>query len=466
MKFRPLTLRGQTVLLVGSSLVLFYVLSLLLYLFFSISTATLEREEQITDRIVSIATLIDHAGPIEKPYLAGELSAPTFQVNVDSEPLVDPLNHNAVTIVDLIADRLKTARSAVSAGYVHEHVTWKVTPDAPRRQETFDQYIRDLLRIHELLEVSVQLEDGNWLNFRISGSAWDHIFSFAAIPSMALAGFGTILLAAWAVTRPLDSITRLARASDDLATDVLNALPVDERGPKEIREAAQAFNQMQTQIQRLLQARNEMLGAISHDFRTPLTRLRIRIEELPDEAQRLKAIRDLDEMETMIRHALAYARDEATEVHESVDVAALLKDLLSDFDDHVVLNEPAATASHCIHGQTAGLRRVFSNIIENARFYGERVCVDIHNENGNVIVEIDDDGPGVEEQYRERVFIPFYRMESSRSRETGGAGLGLSIAQNIVHANGGSIELLDSPMGGLRVRIVFPEETRTTSRPS
>ena len=462
MKIYPATLRGQTILLIAISLFLFYVFSLILYVFFSVATATLEREGQITDRIGTIITLIDHAKLTDRSYLAGELSGSRFQATVDRQPLVTGLNNSGAVVSNLIFNNLKPISHLVSADYLSDSILEGGSAFAPER-EVVSQYIHDLLRIHETLLVSVKLADGNWLNFRILGSAWDHIFSFAAVPSMTLVMFGTILLTSWAVTRPLKSISRLARASEELATDVPRAQPIAEDGPKEIREAAQTFNKMQLQIQRLLEARNEMLGAVSHDFRTPITRLRIRVEELTDETQRHKAIRDLDEMEAMIKITLAYAKDEATEVHESIDVKGILCELVAEFDDSVVEISSNYDLNTRIFGQAVGLRRVFSNILENALFYGYKFHVELRSENHEVIVEVDDDGPGIESQYRDRVFVPFYRMESSRSRETGGTGLGLSIAQNIVHANGGTIELLDSPLGGLRVRIAFPEEASEIS---
>jgi signal transduction histidine kinase len=214
---------------------------------------------------------------------------------------------------------------------------------------------------------------------------------------------------------------------------------------------------MQSRVQRLLEARNEMLGALSHDFRTPLTRLRLRVEAIPDDTQKEKAVRDLDDMEAMIRLTLAFARDEAAGINrEPLDLAAVTREIVNNLDiapGRVTVRTGNTVRARC---QPVGIRRVLGNIIDNALFYANNVQITLYEEDQNAVIDIDDDGPGIDPQQRDKVFTPFYRLESSRNRETGGAGLGLSIAQTIVHAHGGGIKLLDSPMGGLRVRVVLP----------
>jgi signal transduction histidine kinase len=449
---RPDTLRGQTILVVGVCLLAFHIASLILYIIFSASTVTVEREEQIADRIVTITRLIEHARLADWSYLAGELSGPKFQISIDKQPLADVPDENAAEVINLITRTLGPMKHAVAADY-RDYSSESVE----KQREVAIQRLTGLFRIHETLLVSVDLPDGSWLNFRVSGSAWDHIFSLSAIPSLALMALGAIFFTAWAVNKPLKSLSHFAKASEDMGINIHAALPVSEAGPREIREAARAFNHMQTRVQRLLEARNHMLGAISHDFRTPLTRLRLRVESITSDEQRNKAISDLDEMEAMIKLTLKFARDEAAEESRtSLDLATLIREIVAGLD--TAGNRISVQTSENIHAvcQPVGIRRALTNIIENGIFYGEQIFVEMHQADDNVIINVDDDGPGIELQHREQVFTPFYRLESSRNRETGGAGLGLSIAQTIVHAHGGMIKLLDSPMGGLRVRIVLP----------
>jgi signal transduction histidine kinase len=268
---------------------------------------------------------------------------------------------------------------------------------------------------------------------------------------------GTIIFVSFAVSRPLRSLSRFAAASEAMGKNVQAARPIEENGPVEIRNAARAFNTMQSRVQRLLEARSEMLGAISHDFRTPLTRLRLRVESMRDDEQRDKAIRDLDEMETLIKFTLDFVRDEAMEEpRRSVNLASLLRSLVSDLDPTGAMVTIEVAPDINIVCQPIGLRRVLGNVIENGIFYGDRVLVSATMHEDGVTMDVDDAGPGIKQADRERVFVPFYRLETSRNRETGGTGLGLSIAQTIVHSHGGSIELHDSPLGGLRVRIMLP----------
>ncbi|HEX7028802.1 MAG TPA: ATP-binding protein [Gammaproteobacteria bacterium] len=452
---RPETLRGQTILVVGISLLLFDVLGLVLYIIFSASTVTVEREEQVADRIATVTRLIEHARPVDRPYLARELSGSKFQVSIGQQPWVAAADDSGAKIAGLVSKTLGPLQHVVAADYRGE----AHAPDNNQAsRDVTTQRLTGLFRIHETLLVSVDLPgDNHWLNFKVSGSAWDHIFSWSAIPSLTLMALAAMLFAAWAINKPLKSLQRFARASEDMGLNILAAQPIDEDGPKEIREAARAFNQMQSRVQRLLEARNEMLGALSHDFRTPLTRLRLRVEAIPDDTQKEKAVRDLDDMEAMIRLTLAFARDEAAGINrEPLDLAAVTREIVNNLDiapGRVTVRTGNTVRARC---QPVGIRRVLGNIIDNALFYANNVQITLYEEDQNAVIDIDDDGPGIDPQQRDKVFTPFYRLESSRNRETGGAGLGLSIAQTIVHAHGGGIKLLDSPMGGLRVRVVLP----------
>jgi signal transduction histidine kinase len=452
---RPDTLRGQTILVVGVCLLLFHVVSLLLYIVFSASTVTLEREEQIADRIVTITRLIEHARSSDRAYLASELSGSKFQISVDQYPLSPATDESAAKVSGLITRTLRPLDHDVTADYRNSAIN--NTGNTAERDVAI-QRLTGLFRTHETLLVSIDMPDKRWLNFRVSGSAWDHIFSLSAIPSLSLMALATILFTAWAINKPLESLLRFARASEDMGVNILAAQPLNEEGPKEIREAARAFNQMQLRVQRLLEARNEMLGAISHDFRTPLTRLHLRAEYITDEVQREKAVRDLEEMEEMIKLTLNFARDEAAGgTRECINLAATVKQVAENLDittDRISLSSPETANIRC---QPVGMRRVLTNIIDNALFYARLVQINLHEDEVNVTVDVDDDGPGIDPAQRDSVFTPFYRLESSRNRETGGAGLGLSIAQTIVHAHGGTITLLDSPLGGLRVRVILPK---------
>ena len=233
--------------------------------------------------------------------------------------------------------------------------------------------------------------------------------------------------------------------------------PLGEAGPAEIRGAAKAFNQMQRRIRRFMDERMHMLAAASHDLRTPITRLRLRAELIEDAEQRAKTLKDLDEMEAVIASTIAYAREETTsEPRTPVDLARLLQEIRADLAEagHTVTVEGPARLIY--EGRATALKRALANLIGNAVIYGGTAAVRLSEADGRITITIEDSGPGIPEDEREQVFAPFYRLERSRSRETGGAGLGLSVARTVIRGHGGEVTLANRPEGGLRQEVVLP----------
>ncbi|MCC2974996.1 ATP-binding protein [Massilia sp. IC2-476] len=255
-------------------------------------------------------------------------------------------------------------------------------------------------------------------------------------------------------TRPLKV---LARAAQDLGQDI-NRAPLALNGASEIRQASAAFNAMQARIRQYIFQRTQMLAAITHDLQTPLTRMRLRLEKVSDVELQERLIGDLSAMQEMVREGLVLARSmDTTENMQMLDLDSLLEAVCADAVDagqQVALKGHAGMA---LLGRPLDLRRCLGNLIDNAVKYGReaRVCVD--RINGAARVRIRDNGPGIPVGELGRVFDPFYRVETSRSRESGGTGLGLTIARNIAEQHGGSIALANHPEGGLEVTLVLPE---------
>ena len=216
---------------------------------------------------------------------------------------------------------------------------------------------------------------------------------------------------------------------------------------------------MQDRLKRFISDRTQMLAAISHDLRTPITRMKLRAEFVDDDEQRTKMLSDLDEMEAMIKVTLAFAQDDAAnEPAISTDVAAMLKTVLAD---HPARGQKVAYEGPESFGQLVrpvGLKRALTNLVDNALNYGESVSVNLSFDDQLTKIFIDDNGPGIPDEMKEQVFIPFFRVEGSRSRDTGGVGLGMTIARNAVRSMGGDIKLLDRPEGGLRVQVTVPRQ--------
>jgi signal transduction histidine kinase len=306
------------------------------------------------------------------------------------------------------------------------------------------------------LQVAVQLGDGQWLSFVTALPQGAPSVSWQFIISMALMGAIVLAVSAWAVRRVTAPLGLLAGAADRLGRDVA-AAPLAETGSAEMQRAARAFNRMQQRLRRLIESRTQMLAALSHDLRTPLTLLRLRTEEVADAAERDKMLATIGEMDEMIGSTLAFARDEVqAEPRRKVDIAALLASVVDDMADAglpVTMTAAAPTIHDC---QPAALKRALTNLLDNAVKYGKCARAAIANTGGGGEITIDDDGPGIPEAELAKVFQPFYRVEDSRSRDTGGTGLGLAIAQAIVQAQGGELTLANRPGGGLRATIKLP----------
>jgi signal transduction histidine kinase len=256
------------------------------------------------------------------------------------------------------------------------------------------------------------------------------------------------------ITRPLKE---LAGAAERIGKE-LEGQPFPERGPTEIRHVIAAFNRMQAKVRNYVVERTRMLGAISHDLRTPITRLRMRAEMLPDRELCLKNLRDLDDMDAMVRSTLQLFGGLEKELQrQPVDMAALVDSLCEDRrelgQDAGVTGSPLAP----YHGHPQALRRCLDNLIENAVRYGKRAEVEIADSGALLRIAVRDHGPGVPSEESERVFEPYYRLEDSRNRESGGTGLGLSIARSIARWHGGDVKLRNvAPGGGLIAELVLP----------
>jgi signal transduction histidine kinase len=320
---------------------------------------------------------------------------------------------------------------------------------------------------HELI-IAMHIPDGEWLNLTVPIDPlrpWHSPRFLAAFLLMTAAAAGLTL---WAVRRLTSPVRTLAAAAEALGRDV-NAPPLPEGGPLEVATAAVAFNTMAARIRRFVQDRTELLTAIGHDLRTPITRLKLRAEFVEDEEQRGKMLGDLEELEAMVSATLAFGRDaRTTEPVASLDLAELLRTILDEAGD---TRPEAATGltyegpSHLtIRGRPLALKRALANLVSNAVTYGGSARVRLHLPVGGVAtIEVEDDGPGIPPGELERVFEPFHRGEPSRSRETGGVGLGLPIARNIFRAHGGDVILANrSPVSagagsrGVKATITLP----------
>lgn len=317
----------------------------------------------------------------------------------------------------------------------------------------------------ERLVVSLRLPEGGWLNVSLPMLPPRYWFSPDFLTAFLLMTAAAALLTLWAVTRMTAPVRTLARAAEALGRDV-NAPPLPEDGPLEVATAAAAFNTMADRIRRFVRDRTELLTAIGHDLRTPITRLKLRAEFMEDDEQRRKMLLDLDELEAMVSATLAFGRDATlAEPVAALDLAELLRTILDEAGD--ARPEAADKLRYegpphlTIQARPLALKRALANLVSNAVNYGDGALVRltppaVGTPQGVLTIAVEDDGPGIPPQELDRAFEPFHRGEPSRNRETGGVGLGLPIARNILRAHGGDVTLANCPSGGLRAVVTLP----------
>ena len=304
--------------------------------------------------------------------------------------------------------------------------------------------------------VQIALHDGSWVTFdsQLSPQATGVPLRLALTLLILL---GTVivlsLVAVRWVTGPLAA---LATAAEKLGEDI-NRPPLPETGPSEAQRAARAFNTMQQRLSRFIADRTRIFTAMSHDLKTPITRLRLRTEMLEDEALRAKFAKDLEEMEAMVAQTLDFMRDASTrEALQRVDAMALLESLQTDYQDSGSKIEIEGSIARPYTGRPLALRRCLTNLVDNAIRYGDRANIRVEDTAERLTIRVLDDGPGIAEGELEQAFEPFFRGEASRSRETGGTGLGLGIARNIARAHGGELVLRNRSEGGLEAILTLP----------
>jgi signal transduction histidine kinase len=308
---------------------------------------------------------------------------------------------------------------------------------------------------HRGLTVDVRLRDGTWARFRTAP------MRLPPLPSSLLLYLGlmlsmvaaVVLVAVRGVTRPLRVLGEAARGlGEDLARP-----PLPEEGPREARDAARAFNEMQARLRAMVDQRTRALSAMSHDLRTPITRLRLRSEMLEDQALRAKLQADLDDMQRLVDVTLDYLRGlKEAEPVRSVDVNGLVAGLADDLADTGRPVEVSGRAEELLEGRPLALRRALTNLLENALTYGGKATLRIEDTAASLRLIVEDEGPGIPEADLARIIEPFERLEESRSPGTGGVGLGLSIARDIAASHGGTLRLENRTPRGLRAILELP----------
>ena len=461
----------------GGQLALLLILVLLMAQIITIVILAGERQgalrsaslEHVLQRVADGYTLADTTDPERQERILRALSSPTLRLSIDPAPYLTEDRASGMTRrlaeeLGLSVEQVRTAMEADEDDCLpdrDDHRDRERHDDEDDEHHEYEEH-RDDDDHHDerhecppVLGVSLALSSGQWFNARARPPAPSWLWLKATLTSVGITAVLltlTLLLAVRRILRPMNELSQAAHAFGRG-----EKVRIPEKGPEDVREVTRAFNQMQDQVGRAQEDRARLLAALAHDLRTPITSMRLRVEMLPEGEDRDRLLDSLREMQHLAEATLDFIRGTTTEQHRRYDLATLLDSLCGDLQE-------MGLAVHCddsprcvLQGQPEAVKRALRNLIENAVNYGEQAEVTLATTDTEAVVTIVDQGPGIPEAERERVFEPFYRLEHSRSRETGGAGLGLAIARTLIRGMGGDIRLGTGPDGqGLVVSVTLP----------
>ena len=447
--FGRLGFLGRLLLIVLALLVAFLALAI------AISFLARERRDQGAERFpipaqaAAIVALLDRTPQEKRPLVLKAVSNERFFVSLTRDaPPDDPLLSRMPAVEWLVAQYLETLPGRNVKVYLGKRQADGLVNRLVDRLTQFNQ---------TPVSIQVSLMDGSFAIFQLRGDGSRRIFGIPIGFFLGVIGCLFAALAMWAIVHEARPLTALAQSVEKFSQDG-SPRSIAPQGAPEIKRLVGAINDMQSRIAALLRGRTMLLGAISHDLKTYVTRLRLRAEFIEPSDQQARAVRDLDDMTALIDSALAVARGTLTsERRTRVDVRQLVTDEVGRRPANAIsVSDQSFDDELFVEGDAVALRSVIANLLDNAERYANRATVLVDKSGDRIELIVEDDGPGIAEGEREMVFEPFYRVDSSRSSSTGGSGLGLAITKQIVDAHGGRISLETSNGGGARFAISLP----------
>lgn len=453
-------LRAQLLLPLLGALVLAEAVSLVMFFSERRQAVRAALGGEIAGRIANVIRLLEATKGKLDPDILRSAESPLVTFAIGDSPETKPDSGRASErIISIIRTGLGDASRSilVSAERAPRHMRLRFAPAG------MPDWMREVHRRHHPhagspreLSISVALRDGRWLNVSYNFHRPPLQTAWPSIVAMSLAAIAIALVVLWSVQRISRPMKALARSADRLGRGE-NPEPLELAGPAEIRRVTEAFNMMQERITRHVRERARMLAALGHDLRSPLTAMRLRVEMIEDQEARERLTSTIDEMQSMVESTLSYAKGVAV---DEVPAQFNLRAMVEAIADEMRLNgnsvdvEPGEALMQSI--RPVSLKRALRNLIENAVKYGGRASVFFRPGKSSTRIVIEDVGPGLPESELARVFEPFVRLDASRSRETGGVGLGLAVARAVARAHGGDIALTNRPDGGLRAEVTLP----------
>jgi signal transduction histidine kinase len=403
--------------------------------------------ERVLDRAASVATTLSAIAQPTRPVVLNYMSGRVWkfvQMPLPAKPL--PMSADEQILAKHLGEMLpdKMPNKHLISVQINRPISDFRDDELPQHSGDSTQSVRAVVPVDANTMVSGV--------FVRAPSPWPMEILVAAVVAILVASLGAALVAR-RVVRPLSELTTAAAA-----VAMGSGTPhVNEEGPADVRNAAAAFNVMAAKVTRTLESQRHLLSAVGHDLRTPLTAMRINLEFVEDEELRDGLMRNLDELQALTEQVLAAAKGAGGEKPRQVDLSALVESLCTDLDE---MGEPVNWNNHSpapISCRPNEIKRAVRNLVENAVAYGHKANVRISDTADGYDVLVEDEGPGIPEDERQRVFEPFVRLESSRNEATGGTGLGLTLVKAIAESHGGAVKLENRPGGGLRARMHLPK---------
>jgi signal transduction histidine kinase len=477
MRLLPRSLFSRLVLVLLTVLVIAQLLSFAIHMHERGELLSQASGMQSAQRISDIARFLDSLDAKERRGIVRVLSAPPLTISLDQAPLPAGAEereagaHGALfgaMLRRFLGDGLQAVVTVADSPAMPFNLEARRGMKGPGMQGDWTQpwgAMHGASQSHLSFVAQVRLRDGALVTFDSRQPAQTEGWPYRLLLSLAVLLVAVVAVSLVAVrwaTRPLNA---LADAADELGRNI-NRPPMQESGPLEVARAARAFNTMQARLAGYIRDRTRVLAAMSHDLKTPITRLRLRSELLDDPQLRAKFTGDLEEMESMVGATLDFLRGmENGETVQPVDIMALIESVQADMAEMGGRVTIEGTVRAPFPGRPQALKRCLANLLENAVKYGKSARAVINDGDARLEIRIQDEGPGLPPVELEKVFEPFYRVEGSRSRETGGTGLGLTIARSVAEAHGGNLILRNRAEGGLEAVLILPKSAEIPKVP-
>lgn len=420
---------------------------------------------RLNDRAFSLVQLMHDATPEERKATASGLFNATYALTVSETPAVTSSiagDDQLAELEDILVGRLSKF-GITDARVRRDPATQEAdAPEGEVMNKDIGQVERDLLVLaadfaqSDKLTASLRFSDGQWLNFTEPITPAGPILSVDSLPLYSLIAGLVVVMSIWSLRRLTAPYRMMETAVNRIGND-LKSPPIAETGSREIRAAAKAVNAMQMRLRDYVEDREHLAAALAHDLRTPLTRMRLRLELLRKSAAREALAHDLADIESIASSVIDFAKFEVTEEKaERIDFWSLVESVADMFEDASFDEDATPTRGLICIARPVALRRCITNLVQNAVTYGKKAHIGVRRSGNTITLGIRDEGPGIPQAKLDQVFGSFVRLEQSRNRETGGLGLGLTIARNIARGAGGEISLSNHPAGGLLTELRLP----------